>query len=86
MGGERPLGGPRLPRLALPPAETEWQLRGTPLALMSPTELEGCLEHIEQHDHYEMLWDQLRMLDAAGFSGVDCAWRYLNYGVFTAQA
>jgi tRNA (cmo5U34)-methyltransferase len=53
---------------------------------LSDAELDDALEHIDEHDHYETLWDQLRLLHAAGFRDVDCVWRYLNYGVFTARA
>lgn len=39
---------------------------------------------MEQFDHYETLPRQLELLSDAGFTQVDCTWRYLNYGVFVA--
>ena len=38
-------------------------------------QLEECYRHMEAHDHYETLPDQLGLLHDAGFSRVDCVWR-----------
>ena len=47
-------------------------------------EISEIISHVEAEDHYETLPDQLTMLKSAGFVGVDCTWRYLNYAVFVA--
>lgn len=47
-------------------------------------EIDGIVRHMERFDHYETLPRQLELLSAAGFTQVDCTWRYLNYGVFVA--
>ena len=49
-------------------------------------EIAEIISHIEESDHYETLPDQLTLLKSAGFTGVDCVWRYLNYAVFVARA
>ncbi len=51
---------------------------------LTQAEIEGIERHMEQFDHYETLPRQLELLSAAGFSTVDCTWRYLNYAVFVA--
>lgn len=51
---------------------------------LSDAEIEDCIEHMNQFDRYETLPRQLEKLSLAGFEGVDCVWRFLNYGVFVA--
>lgn len=46
------------------------------------TEIAEIIEHMEAFDRYETLPRQLEMLTNAGFTDVDCVWRFLNYGVF----
>lgn len=50
---------------------------------LTETEIAECIEHMEAFDRYETLPRQLEMLTNAGLKGVDCVWRFLNYGVFT---
>lgn len=50
---------------------------------LTETEIAECIEHMEAFDRYETLPRQLEMLTYAGLEGVDCVWRFLNYGVFT---
>jgi tRNA (cmo5U34)-methyltransferase len=51
---------------------------------LTKDEIDGIVRHMEQFDHYETLPSQLALLWGAGFSQVDCTWRYLNYAVFVA--
>ena len=53
---------------------------------LTEREISEIISHVEAEDHYETLPDQLTMLKSAGFGGVDCTWRYLNYAVFVATA
>lgn len=53
---------------------------------LTEREISEIISHVEAEDHYETLPDQLTMLKSAGFAGVDCTWRYLNYAVFVATA
>jgi len=53
---------------------------------LTQSEIDGIVRHMEQFDHYETLPRQLELLADAGFSAVDCPWRYLNYGVFVARS
>lgn len=50
---------------------------------LTEAEVTECIEHMEAFDRYETLPRQMEMLTNAGLSDVDCAWRFLNYGVFT---
>lgn len=52
----------------------------------SEEEIESLLEHAAKHDHYTPLREHIRLLEAAGFSQVDCVWRDLAWGVVTADA
>jgi len=52
---------------------------------LSEDEIGEIVKHVQELDHYETLERQLSLLRAAGFSAVDCVWRYLNYAVFIAQ-
>ena len=51
---------------------------------LTEAEIADCLDHESRFDHFETLPDQFDLLRAAGFTSVDCAWRYLNYAVFAA--
>jgi tRNA (cmo5U34)-methyltransferase len=53
---------------------------------LTEPEIADIIDHMERFDHYETLACQLEALREAGFTSVDCTWRYLNYGVFVAQA
>jgi len=48
-------------------------------------ELQGLLDHAEAHDHYTPLPEQLELLGAAGFRGLDCVWRNWIWGVLVAE-
>lgn len=51
---------------------------------LTEREIDEITEHMDAFDRYETLPRQLEMLTSAGFEGVDCVWRFLNYGVFVA--
>lgn len=53
---------------------------------LTEQEIADIIEHMERFDHYETLGHQIDALREAGFTSVDCTWRYLNYGVFVAVA
>ncbi len=53
---------------------------------LSEQEITEIIAHEQEFDRYETLVDQVDMLRSAGFSAVDCVWRYLNYAVFVARA
>lgn len=42
-------------------------------------------QHQAEHDHHDTLPDQLKWLEQAGFSKVDCPWRYLLWSMIQAQ-
>ena len=44
------------------------------------------MEHQENDDHHDPLPDQLSWLAEAGFSDVDCVWRYLLWAVVQGRA
>jgi len=48
-------------------------------------EIQGLLEHAAAHDHYTPLREQIALLEAAGFRGVDCVWRNWIWGIVTAE-
>ena len=62
----------------------DWLEFATRPGHLTPEQLEECYRHMEAHDHYETLPNQLALLRDAGFSRVDCVWRYLNYAIFVA--
>lgn len=43
------------------------------------------MQHQAEHDHHDTLVDQLNWLREAGFSVVDCPWRYLLWSVIQAR-
>ncbi len=43
------------------------------------------MAHQQQHDHHDPLVDQIDWLRSAGFSVVDCPWRYLLWSVIQAR-
>jgi hypothetical protein len=49
-------------------------------------EIADTIRHEQEFDHYETLPSQIDLLREAGFSPVDCVWRYRIYGVFAARA
>jgi tRNA (cmo5U34)-methyltransferase len=51
----------------------------------TPDELESLLHHAAAHDHYTPLAEHFRMLEHAGFTGVDCVWRSTIWGIITAD-
>jgi ubiquinone/menaquinone biosynthesis C-methylase UbiE len=53
---------------------------------LSDGEVEEIVRHEREFDHYETLPRQMELLWDSGFGSVDCVWRYLNYGVFVAEA
>jgi tRNA (cmo5U34)-methyltransferase len=52
---------------------------------LTEQEIAEIIRHVEAEDHYETLTNQLSLLRKAGFVGVDCTWRFLNYAVFVAS-
>ncbi len=48
-------------------------------------EWEMWMQHQRQHDHHDILGDQMRWLSEAGFHVVDCPWRYLLWTVLQAR-
>ena len=43
------------------------------------------MEHQREHDHHDLLADQLGWLAECGFTEVDCVWRYLLWAVVQAR-
>ena len=43
------------------------------------------MQHQAEHDHHDTLTDQIDWLREAGFSVVDCPWRYLLWSVIQAR-
>ncbi len=43
------------------------------------------MQHQADHDHHDTLVDQLSWLQEAGFTSVDCVWRYLLWAVVQAR-
>jgi hypothetical protein len=48
-------------------------------------EWEMWMQHQADHDHHDTLTDQIDWLRNAGFSMVDCPWRYLLWAVVQAR-
>lgn len=48
-------------------------------------EWEMWMRHQAEHDHHDSLGDQFDWLHEAGFSQVDCTWRYLLWAVIQAR-
>ena len=51
----------------------------------SDSEWEMWMQHQAEYDHHDTLTDQLDWLRAAGFTIVDCPWRYLLWSVIQAR-
>jgi tRNA (cmo5U34)-methyltransferase len=51
----------------------------------STEEIRSLLEHAEAHDHYTPLEEHFQLLAEAGFTGLDCVWRNLIWGIVTAD-
>lgn len=47
-------------------------------------EIRSLVEHAEAHDHYVPLAEHFRMLEAAGFTGLDCPWRNAMWAIVSA--
>jgi tRNA (cmo5U34)-methyltransferase len=52
----------------------------------TPQEWQMWMQHQAEHDHHDTLPDQIDWLQAAGFSQVDCVWRYLLWAVLQSRA
>lgn len=48
-------------------------------------EVQSLLDHAAAHDHYTPLLEHFQLLEDAGFTGCDCVWRNLIWGVVTAD-
>ena len=48
-------------------------------------EIQGLLDHAKAHDHHTPLATHFRLLQEAGFVGIDCVWRDLMWSVITAD-
>ncbi len=53
---------------------------------LDAAECVSLTEHGEQHDHYVSVIEQLRHLESAGFTELDCVWRNWMWGVLSARA
>jgi tRNA (cmo5U34)-methyltransferase len=51
----------------------------------SDTEWDMWMQHMAEHDHHDALGDQMQWLKQAGFTVVDCPWRYLLWSVIQAR-
>jgi tRNA (cmo5U34)-methyltransferase len=51
----------------------------------TPQEWEMWMQHQQQHDHHDSLFDQIDWLRGAGFAMIDCPWRYLLWAVLICQ-
>jgi tRNA (cmo5U34)-methyltransferase len=51
----------------------------------SDKEIDDLVEHSRMHDHYTPLREHFRLLEAAGFTAVDCVWRNWIWGIVTAD-
>lgn len=51
----------------------------------SESEFEMWMSHQREHDHHDLLTDQLNWVNDAGFDRVDCTWRYLLWAVLQAR-
>lgn len=49
-------------------------------------EIRSLLDHAAEHDHYVSVPAHLRLLEEAGFGGVDCVWRNGMWGIVTGEA
>ena len=49
-------------------------------------EIDSLVSHSRAHDHYTTVAEHFRLLEAAGFSAVDCVWRGGMWGIITATA
>ena len=48
-------------------------------------EIASLLDHAQRHDHYVALDEHFRLLETAGFVGLDCVWRNWIWGIVTAE-
>ena len=46
---------------------------------------EMWMQHQAEHDHHDTLQEHLDWLKGAGFSDVDCVWRYLLWSVIQGR-
>lgn len=61
-----------------------WKLQSL-AAGASEEEFAMWMEHQDRHDHHDTLSDQQEWLAEAGFTGIDCLWRYLLWAVVHAR-
>jgi len=48
-------------------------------------ERDSLTEHAELHDHYVTAVDQLRWMEAVGFTELDCVWRNWMWGILSGR-
>lgn len=53
---------------------------------LDAAECKSLADHADAHDHYVSVGDQMRMIDSAGFTEIDCVWRNWMWGVLSAKA
>lgn len=51
----------------------------------TPAEWEMWMQHQAEHDHHDTLANQFAWLTTAGFTTLDCPWRYLLWSVIQAR-
>jgi tRNA (cmo5U34)-methyltransferase len=62
----------------------DWKERSKELGA-SNQEWNTWMEHQDAHDHHATLIDQIEWLRNAGFSAIDCTWRYILWTVLQAR-
>jgi tRNA (cmo5U34)-methyltransferase len=62
----------------------DWQERARELGA-SPEEWDAWMEHQRAHDHHATLIAQIEWLQAAGFTSIECPWRYILWTVLQAR-
>ena len=61
-----------------------WQQQARALGV-DDREWARWMEHQDAHDHHATLREQIRWLEDAGFTAVDCVWRHLLWTVLVAR-
>ncbi|MHC5065274.1 MAG: class I SAM-dependent methyltransferase [Planctomycetota bacterium] len=51
----------------------------------SEEEIDQLLAHSEAHDHYAPIYEQMRQLESAGFTEIDCVWRNWMWGILLGR-
>jgi tRNA (cmo5U34)-methyltransferase len=62
----------------------DWKERSIQLGASSE-EWDAWMEHQEAHDHHATLISQIEWLRKAGFTSIDCTWRYILWTVLQAR-